>query len=740
MAKEMEMRIRLGMEECLSGVENRPSLENRVLERIQGQRRAPAKLSVAMVMVLALMLLTAAALAIGAFSGWFRVEQGQVGAMNSCVSDGDTLYLLTYGGLYTWQPEDTEPALVVSAEQLWDKGLSPDAQLCLMGDDLALLHPETCSLWQVDGQQLQPLVDYHGTALDDRSLRIRAVACAGETLLIRAVPQDARENEAQLFRWHLPTGSVEQLPLPHVVELCALDDAHALVLQQDVSAKKEVLSRMDAATGSIVETLYTSPVQGMEGIMVHPKTRQIIAFVAGAPSLWNGIGWEPMQGYGLSIHTDACAIIGDSLAAINFNDLQVIPFVPENSLTTLRISGIMPLNNEDDAFQQEVPGIAVQRAKNPALTAADIRQAIADGDTTDLFHVSLNWDVAALFRDGTLAALPSSAVLNEDVQAMLPAFQEGLGVEDKWYAVPSSGLVTVWESSEAVPATFAELLEAQAGAASPYIAPPWADTGWTKAEYADYLLTAYILASDTGSVDFHNPAFTDALQALQAAQIPAQAQAGNPVITTNMSVDLQGQLAVPVQPGESRVYSQSENDPPAPILWQVPCAVASDLPPTIPANLTVYVLNPNAANPELALRFLEYVAAHRQPSDEALLKPMTAEPMLHPGVEAQIEWMIKDQRAFDEAQGRETDEEALERRINAIKAAPDSWAVEETRLQAYRERIVPYVRLQLHPLLSRQAKAAGGAYDQMLQTMLAYVGGEGTLAECLQKLDSLLLF
>lgn len=738
MRSDMEMKLRHSMEECLSGVDNRPSLENRVLERIQGQQRAPAKRSVAMVMVLALMLLTAAALAIGAIAGWFRVEQQQVGAMQSCVSDGDTLYLLTSDGLYTWQPEDTEPALLLSAEQLWDNGFSPEALLCRMGDELALLHPETRALWQLDGQKLQLLAAYSGTALDNSSLRIRAVACADETLLIRVVPQNGRENEAQLFRWHLPTGSVEQLSLPHVVELCALDDAHALVLQQDVSAMKEVLSRIDTATGSIVETLYTAPVQGMEGIMVHPKTRQIIAFVAGAPSLWNGTGWEPMQGYGLSIHTDACAVIGDGLAAINFNDLQVIPFVPENSLTTLRISGIMALNNEDDAFQQEFPGIAVQRAKNAALTAADIRQAIADGDTTDLFHVSLNWDVAALFQDGTLAALPSSAILHEDAQAMLPAFREGLYVGGTLYAVPTNVLVSVWESSETVPATFAELLKAQAGSASPYIAPLWSGAGWTKENYADYLLTATILASGTEGVDFHAPTFADALRALRAAQFSTETQLGLPVITTDLSVDLHGQLAVPVQPGESRVYSQSELDQPAPILWQVPSGIAGEVPPTIPAHLTVYVLNPNAANPELALRFLEYVAAHRQSEQDALLKPMTAEPMLYPEVEEQIEWIKEDQRALDEAQGLIADEEALERRIHAIKAAPDSWAVDETRLQVYRDRIAPYVRLQLHPLLTRQAKAEGGAYDLMQQAMLAYVNGEGTLEECVQKLDVLL--
>ena len=64
--------------------------------------------------------------------------------------------------------------------------------------------------------------------------------------------------------------------------------------------------------------------------------------------------------------------------------------------------------------------------------------------------------------------------------------------------------------------------------------------------------------------------------------------------------------------------------------------------------------------------------------------------------------------------------------------------MDETRLQAYRDRIVPNMRLQLHPLLTRQAKETGGAYDRMLQAVLAYANGEGTLEDCLRKLDALL--
>ncbi len=737
MYREMEKRIRQGLEDCLAGVEERPSLEGRVLERIQGQRHAPVKLSVAMVMALVLVLATVAAVAAGVIAGWFRVEQQQVGAMRSCVSDGDTLYLLTSGGLHTWQPEQTEPVVNLSAQQLCEAGLSPEGRLCLRSEELILLHPETRSLWQIEGQKLQLLADYRGTILDCDSLWIENVVYAGKMLIIRAVPQEATEDDALLFRWHLSTGNVEQLPLSGVLELCACDETHVLAIRRDLSVGKEALIRMDAATGDIVETLYTAPIQEMEGIMVHPKTRQIIAFVAGAPSLWNGSGWTPMQGFALSVHANDYAIVGDRLAAISHNDLQVISLVPESSLTTLRIRGSMPMNNEDEAFQQQLPGVAVQREKTPSLTAAEIRQAIAGGDTTDLFHVSLNWDMVTLFRDGTLAALPSSQVLEEDAQAMLSAFREGLGVDGKRYAVPSSLSVMVWESGETVPATFTELLEAQAGSGLFCIASQWADSGWTKTEYADYLLTAHILANGTENLNFHEPAFREALQALREAQFPGEAQTGEWVVTTNITVDLHGRQLSPVQAGEDRLYSQSETRQAASVLWQLPSRVAAEVPPTVPARMTVYVLNPNAANPELALRFLEYVAAHRRPDQDALLKPLSATPVLQHEVELQIRRIIEEQHAFDEKSGLEPDEDALQRRIDAILAAPDSWAVDENRLQIYREEIAPYATLQLHPLLTRQAKEAGGLYQQMLEAVLAYADGDTTLEECLKKLDEL---
>ena len=144
--------------------------------------------------------------------------------------------------------------------------------------------------------------------------------------------------------------------------------------------------------------------------------------------------------------------------------------------------------------------------------------------------------------------------------------------------------------------------------------------------------------------------------------------------------------------------------PPSAPDWQLPPALSPDARRTAGANLLVYVLNPNARNPDVAMAYLEYLCGHRALYDEALLKPASASPVLHPQIEEWIAWIIEDQHALDAEQGLETDEEALAARTDAIRAAPDSWAVTQGRLEAYREEIAPYVDLRLHPLLAGSQK------------------------------------
>ena len=66
-------QIRRALDECLSGMDGRPSLEKRVLARAKGERRGPRRLSLALAVALLMLLLAAAALAAGVLTGWLRL-------------------------------------------------------------------------------------------------------------------------------------------------------------------------------------------------------------------------------------------------------------------------------------------------------------------------------------------------------------------------------------------------------------------------------------------------------------------------------------------------------------------------------------------------------------------------------------------------------------------------------------------------------------------------------------------
>lgn len=128
----------------------------------------------------------------------------------------------------------------------------------------------------------------------------------------------------------------------------------------------------------------------------------------------------------------------------------------------------------------------------------------------------------------------------------------------------------------------------------------------------------------------------------------------------------------------------------------LPPAIGSDASPTVQGRLHVYLLNPNSQHKEAAIAYLEYVAAYRSAHTRALLKPESAQPVLHAGVEAWIEDIITQQRAMDARKERNR-RAALAERVEAIKANAESWEVTETALEMYREEIVPCIDLMLQP-------------------------------------------
>lgn len=727
-------RIRRAVDECLSGMDDRPSLQTRVLARARGERRGPRRLSLALAVALLVTLLAAAALAAGVLTGWLRLRQEDVGALHGCVSLDGTLYLSTSGGLRTWKPGQEESTLLVSMDELQAQGIGFDTLIYADEDAPALLDRSGKKLWRWQDGALVCTLDYAGTPMDLPQRRYRAAVMQDGWLFLRAVLPEGTVYEADVYRVDPLTGDAERLPLEGVTELCAWEGG-LLAVTCDVESDVCRLVSVDAESGT-VHTLDERSMQGIEGVACDGNT--ICAIVDGTLSLWNGTGWTALQGYATGHLDYAFAVVGEGYASLGTNDMQYVPFTEAGSLPTLTIRGYISADNIDADFQQACPGVAVSRAADPSLTARQVAEAIAAGDETDLFHVRMDGELVALMRQGGLAPLNGSDILLADTEGMLAQVADAIFQDGSLYAVPSLVLVTVWEGAEEVPATLEALLEKHAAwtEKQPLVAHAWEGGTWTKNDYANLLLTACITeAHQAGrAVDFRGESFVRMLTALRDAKLP-EAE-GEARLDPDEILSLSGLQDMPFS-GERTYEPGTTPPPPSAPDRQLPPALSPDARQTAGANLLVYVLNPNARHPDVAMAYLEYLCGHRALDEKALLKPASASPVLHPQIEEWIAWIIEDQHARDAELGRATDEEALTASTDAIRAAPDSWAVTQGRLEAYREEIAPYVDLRLHPLLAGSQRRDGGVYTRMLRAVCDYVEGEAALEDCLTRLESL---
>ena len=721
--------IRTALDDCLSGVDSRPSLQGRVLARAQGRRRAPVRLSYAMAIALLIVLLAAAALAAGVLTGLFRLDQqSMVSSIKSCVSDGERLYFATAGGLYQWRPGNAEPDLLSALEPL------PQPRLHLLvyleNGAVGLLDTASKSLWQYRDGSLMRTLDYADTPMDQPGLRPSTAVFQDGWLFVHMAASNDPAGESQLWRVDALTGAAEHLPIGDLRELCAYRPGLLLALVASPDGEDELLVAVDTSTGAIVETLFTAPREAVSGVACDPIHHAVYALVNGWLSRLENDGWQPLQSYAPPFLSTGCAVVDGGYASLSYSDLQYLPFAEAETLQTLTIRGYIATDDLDAAFQKDHPGVAVARSAEPAITLQDVRQAILSGDTTDLFHVVLDADTLALFADGLAAPLTASRALTDDAEAMLPAFSDALFYDGQLYAVPSYVSLGVWQGEGDVPADFDSLLRAALAwnEAAPYLSRQWEDGAWSKREYVDLLLTGYL--AQGGAAALASPALADALASLRAAQLaPCEGGPEGAAFLTNIPLGLHGDSSVQLQEGDFFAYSP-EAALPAPRQtpwWQLaPAAGAETGRPALVDRLHVYLLNPHAAHPEAALAFLEYAAAHRPADIEAMLKPDQAQPTLHPGVAQQIAWIVEDQRAYDAEQGVSTDEAALAQRVDAIRADPGSWLVLEEKLDHYRRYIVPHIRLKLDPLLTQAARREGGAYAALLDAATAYVQGEIT--------------
>lgn len=708
--RENRELIQDALNSALSGLQDDPWLAQRVIAEAKGAKKVKKELSMVLVVTLVLIFAVATALAVSTFAGLFHLKQSDVGAMRGCVSTGDALYLMSSSGLCRWTPEDDEPETLVSINELTAHGISFESLLYLENGTLGLVDVDHKKLWRYQDGGFTLLLDYANTEMDFPALRWSQAVFHNERLFLLGQLDDETSGKL-LYRANPRTGEVEPLPIAegYPAELCAYESGKLLALVTNVQQRSESLLVLEAATGAVSETLYTAPIQNMQGL-AYGKSG-LYALVGGVLSRWDGAEWTGLNAAAHSFLAQSFAVMDEGYVSVSFNEMQYLPFASDADGNELNIRGVMAIDNADEAFQQ-LTGVTVIRSRDPAMTAQDVRTAIEAGDTTDLFHMALDADTLGLIADGLLAPLSASETLTEDAQGMTPVLREALMDHGTLYAVPSIMLPMVWQGERTIPDTYAALLS-QAGST---FAIGWGSV-WTKRDYANTVLKTFISESarDTGTVDFSADAFTDTLRALRDAELPPNADdasltALNPTQTLSLSgaspANLPDRGVRMVD--DASVYTDD-------LQWLLPPVVTPGARPIVPVRVYVYLLSANAQNPDAAMGYLNYIATHRQMSNEGLMKPESSEPTLHSAYWEELE------QADDVARA-------------AILAMPDSWAITQQRLDVYLDTFLPCLDMQMHPLLSISSQR-DGIYNQMFEIVMKYVEGDTTLDECLSELQ-----
>lgn len=651
-----------------------------VLQKAKEEKPVKRRVTLVLAAVIVLVLAAATALAVTALRGLGFVGREMDGSVYSGATDGQRLYYSDGFSLLTWQPEDETPRVLISGESWRKAGLSTlGTHLVHTGDALLLMDTESQRLWRWTGEDLVPVLDYAGTPLGALAQSVRSLFWQEGTLYL--VCGDTAGDTVRLVRADIADGSAQDLGLEGYTRLASYQNGLLLGIRRADGGNQAVI--LDATTGEVQEAL-GAPAD-LRGICWSEKRGTLYAMVDGALARWDGADWQAIRACALPAAVSFRGVIGDWYVAAGVDGIRLIALDgKEEARTSLTVRGLPSLErNLDHSFQQAYPGMVLsRRTETGHFCARDAVEAIRAGDTTDLFYLRLDGELLGLLRDGFFPVVASDSLLAE-AEGMAPVFRDALVWEGQLLAYAGAPVVWAWqivEGADDPPATFAEL-------AASHRMP------WTREEYARYLLVQLLM--EEGGLP--SEVLAPALKALKAADLPLDAPTGDGGgLETAYGLVLRGHNPADPEPATRPVPRPS---------------VSAAAPQRVPAELRVYVLNPNSKNREAALAFLEHAAGTRSPTHAALLSPESAVPALYPELVQ-----------LAETTGANADH-------------PANYEVSREGIDLYRSQVLPWLDLQLHPLLC-ESQVHDGAFQALIDAVMTYLAGESTLESCLSTLGA----
>ncbi len=632
---------------------------------------------------------------------------GEDGGFVSMAAMGDTLYLLSNTGLYTWRPGDKEPSLLGtmpedSAQQNGKAGVSVaggGVMIKSVGSLIDQLFTQEGKLYGLDVEDgsiyLMETADGKVLLTKTQSLKwdamvqnqggfsfpnmVSDVAVADGYLYMLKVGMGTSANE--LLRFNLSDGGFIKYEASLVAGFAPYKNGKALVMQyaseQDSMAHtaKLWLNVLDLTTGEVTKGIEL-PVSVAEGLAYDANTDIAAFFSTGEIYAVDQLASCRLAGYAPSVYQgitySRALLLPNNLYALNGEQVSVRSIAKGEGIPrALRIQNASEYSYKEFAVKR--PDIPVVLKNTPFSSAEMLMQDMAAG-LSDLYSFKIDeLDYHSLIEKGYTASLSGSGVLKDAVREMYPFLQNELvrGEDLAAFPVNLSGQTLGYSkkalselnlTEDDLPHTFPELLDfisnwdADYGVDHPSLALFVDDLyGDSKQMFMGILIQYYSAYYQKLGEDltFDTPLMEKLLSALEAADFNAlktkdvqQAMAGAITysVTTGGAADQPATaLFTMYQEAVLSEYGSMMND-----FVSLPLSLDDGLDPVVPAALTVYVVNPYSPNQDLAIAYLEHFATARSKASRAAMSLSYNEPVISPLYErrkAQQEKEISDIKA-----------------------------------------------------------------------------------------------
>lgn len=458
---------------------------------------------------------------------------------------------------------------------------------------------------------------------------------------------------------------------------------------------------------------------------------------------------------GVSDDGAAGILTGGFYAIETYDGLYVRSLDPANRPErALRILGGY-MDDTARGFADENPNIPVVFVDRWLSGAESIRNDMVSGDSNvDLYVVNLRSGFSQLMEKGYLMDLSASQELVDDVKTMYPQITDALMKDGKLYGYPQSFNLSAWMFNESAweklglgerPTTFEEFFAGLADWEENYAeANPeycYINLYSGKEQLFSMLLQQYVAQYDTGEapLKLSDPKFLNAIKQVEAMELPTydwstmtqeEMDAANELFNRKWLFETYSYNML------GRIYYQDDD-----VIKNIaPMTFAEGEDPAMLVDMSVYIVNPNSPNVDIAMQYLAYCAQNMQSEIDYMIHPDRSEPVRDPYYDRNIKEMKKYLAELEEQleKAEEVEKVDIQAQIDSYKEwieeySQNEWSISAESIANYRELADKMVLGEKSTILSYGDEA--GAMSQLQEILTRYFGGQLSAEQMTQEMD-----